>query len=128
MQQHLYFTSAILSLIFLKRRPNEFQCLLKLTSPWLLSYPVVLILDFSDRHWLAAVSLKKRERFYLKYLQLDNHICSGGVGAAFPEAVAQSGQALWPFKSQIPGSNPGRSNNEPMTACRSIRKIPFLIP
>jgi hypothetical protein len=23
--------------------------------------------------------------------------------------AAQSGQALWPFKSQIPGSNPGRS-------------------
>jgi hypothetical protein len=81
-----------------------------------------LILDFSDRHLLAAVSLEKRERFYLKYLQLDNHICSGGVGAAFPKAVAQSGQALWPFKSQIPGSNPGRSNTEPMTACRSIRK------
>ena len=87
-----------------------------------------VFLDFSDRLSLVLVSLKKRERFYLKYLQLDNHICSGGVGAAFPEAVAQSGQALWPFKSQIPGSNPGRSNNEPMTACISFRKIPFIIP
>jgi len=32
--------------------------------------------------------------------------CSGGVVAIL---AAQSGQALWPFKSQIPGSNPGRS-------------------
>ena len=35
-------------------------------------------------------------------------MCSGGVVAII--LAAQSGQALWPFESQIPGSNPGRSN------------------
>ena len=29
--------------------------------------------------------------------------------STIPTTVAQSGQALWPFESQIPGSNPGRS-------------------
>jgi hypothetical protein len=35
--------------------------------------------------------------------------CSGGVVANIQKIAAQSGQALWPFESQIPGSNPGRS-------------------
>ena len=35
----------------------------------------------------------------------DNNIIISTISTA----VAQSGQALWPFESQIPGSNPGRS-------------------
>jgi hypothetical protein len=35
----------------------------------------------------------------------DNNIIISTISTT----VAQSGQALWPFESQIPGSNPGRS-------------------
>ena len=37
--------------------------------------------------------------------------CSGFLDTNLKEEqeAAQSGQALWPFESQIPGSNPGRS-------------------
>ena len=35
----------------------------------------------------------------------DNNIILSTISTT----VAQSGQALWPFESQIPGSNPGRS-------------------
>jgi hypothetical protein len=41
--------------------------------------------------------------------QKSTHTCSGGVEDGVFVASAQSGQALWPFESQIPGSNPGRS-------------------
>lgn len=40
---------------------------------------------------------------------------SGGVVIVINIPIAQSGQALWPFESQIPGSNPGRSTtNNPL--------------
>ena len=36
----------------------------------------------------------------------DNYLL---ISTTIAATAAQSGQALWPFESQIPGSNPGRS-------------------
>jgi hypothetical protein len=51
--------------------------------------------------------------------QKSNHSCSGGVEfwRVSKKANAQSGQALRPFESQIPGSNPGRSTLSSQDIC-----------